>query len=117
MMLLSFLFFPSFAACPRGAPFIMCHNNPCERASCPANPKAKCLPDNCGGCNAQFFDDNDNIVDCLASTYRGIDYFFVLGYLLEIFVICQSSNLSVSLSVQTSLDMILNTFFVNCETN
>nr|XP_058947870.1 thyroglobulin-like isoform X2 [Pocillopora verrucosa] len=61
---------PVREACPRGAPFIMCHNNPCERASCPANPKAKCLPDNCGGCNAQFFDDNDNIVDCLASATK-----------------------------------------------
>lgn len=68
------LFFLFFSACPRGAPFMMCHYNPCEGASCPANPKAHCLPDNCGGCTAQFFDDNDNLVDCSASKYRRIGY-------------------------------------------
>ncbi|XP_022787386.1 uncharacterized protein LOC111327458 [Stylophora pistillata] len=61
---------PVREACPRGAPFMMCHYNPCEGASCPANPKAHCLPDNCGGCTAQFFDDNDNLVDCSASATK-----------------------------------------------
>ena len=57
------------SACPRGAPFMMCLVNPCERVSCPANPKAKCRPDNCGRCTAQFFDDNNNLVNCSASKY------------------------------------------------
>lgn len=59
----------SFSACPRGAPFMMCLANPCERAKCPANPKAKCRANSCGRCTPQFFDDNDNLVNCLASKY------------------------------------------------
>ena len=58
-----------FSACPRGAPFMMCLKNPCEGSSCPANPKARCRADSCGRCAAQFFDDNDNIVNCSASKY------------------------------------------------
>ena len=57
----------SSSACPRGVPFMMCLANPCEGSSCPANPKAKCRANSCGQCTPQFFDDNDNLVDCAAS--------------------------------------------------
>ncbi|XP_078349655.1 thyroglobulin-like isoform X1 [Oculina patagonica] len=58
---------PVRQACPRGAPFMMCLDNPCEGSSCPANPKAKCRANSCGKCTPQFFDDNDNVVDCAKS--------------------------------------------------
>jgi len=58
------------SACPRGAPFMMCLANPCEGSSCPANPKAKCRANSCGHCTPQFFDDNDNLVDCATSKYQ-----------------------------------------------
>ena len=56
-----------FSACPRGEPFMMCLTNPCEGAMCPANPKAKCRPASCGRCSAQFFDSENNMVNCSAS--------------------------------------------------
>jgi len=55
---------PVREACPYGQPLIMCLINPCERASCPANPKAVCRPNYCGGCKAQFFDQDNKLVDC-----------------------------------------------------
>lgn len=58
-----------YEACPRGAPLMMCLIDPCERASCPANPKARCRPNYCGQCSAQFFDDNNNLVNCSASKF------------------------------------------------
>ncbi|KAM7443673.1 hypothetical protein ABFA07_007562 [Porites harrisoni] len=58
---------PVQQACPRGEPLMMCLIDPCERASCPANPKARCRPNYCGQCSAQFFDDNNNLVNCSAS--------------------------------------------------
>lgn len=58
---------PVHQACPRGEPFIMCLTNPCEGASCPANPKARCRPSSCGRCLAQFFDSNNKMVNCSAS--------------------------------------------------
>ncbi|NEP00544.1 MAG: hypothetical protein F6K58_18100 [Symploca sp. SIO2E9] len=43
---------------------VNCLVAPCDTATCPANPKAKCFNNYCGGCNAIFFTDNGERVDC-----------------------------------------------------
>lgn len=43
-----------------------CFVAPCEFASCPAFPFARCVDDYCGGCNARFYLHNGEEVteDC-----------------------------------------------------
>ena len=33
----------------------MCLRNPCEGLTCRRYPGARCVPDYCGGCNAEFY--------------------------------------------------------------
>lgn len=41
--------------CPPGVPVGNCFADPCDVTQCHAFPKAKCVSDFCGGCNAKFF--------------------------------------------------------------
>lgn len=50
--------------CPPGAPVAMCSGDPCDLASCPAHPSARCVPNFCGGCNAVFYDRKGKKVLC-----------------------------------------------------
>ena len=47
---------------------VTCSSNPCahENAKCLAHPNAFCQPNNCGGCNAEFYDQlvGGNRVEC-----------------------------------------------------
>ncbi|XP_072014181.1 hyalin-like [Amphiura filiformis] len=52
------------ATCPDGSDPIACLTNPCDTATCSAYPNAACRPNYCGGCNAEFYDDRRNQVDC-----------------------------------------------------
>ncbi|XP_070559034.1 uncharacterized protein [Ptychodera flava] len=54
----------SSSQCPLGVPLINCVRNPCDGASCAANPSARCKPNYCGDCKAEFFDGNGNQVSC-----------------------------------------------------
>jgi len=49
--------------CPDGLPVVNCLIDPCLAARCPASPNAKCYADYCGGCNAKFYA-NGNQVEC-----------------------------------------------------
>ena len=48
-----FLIFP--LVCPNGSPLVQCEHNPCDNASCPSHPDARCVPSYCGRCIAEFF--------------------------------------------------------------
>ncbi|XP_035679101.1 zonadhesin-like isoform X2 [Branchiostoma floridae] len=50
--------------CPPGVPVFHCFANPCDVTSCPAHPEATCQANFCGGCNAEFFDEDGNEVAC-----------------------------------------------------
>ena len=41
--------------CPDGSLPVNCKANPCQFASCPAVEGATCVADYCGGCNARWF--------------------------------------------------------------
>ena len=43
--------------CPPGVPIAFCINaaTACDEATCPNFPNARCVFDNCGGCNTKFF--------------------------------------------------------------
>ncbi|XP_072050232.1 uncharacterized protein [Amphiura filiformis] len=50
--------------CPPDAPEVACAADPCQSASCPADPTANCRANYCGSCNAVFYDTNGIEVDC-----------------------------------------------------
>ncbi|XP_033125960.1 neurogenic locus notch homolog protein 2-like [Anneissia japonica] len=50
--------------CQNGTKPVSCLFDPCHVASCPAHPDARCKSNYCGGCNAEFYDDVGNRVDC-----------------------------------------------------
>ncbi|CAH1271435.1 FCGBP [Branchiostoma lanceolatum] len=52
------------APCPPGVDMVYCLVDPCEGTPCPAYPDAICIANYCGGCNAVFYDDQDQKVDC-----------------------------------------------------
>ena len=52
--------------CPCIEGYVECFVNPCEMIDCLAYPNAYCIPDYCGGCNANFYLNNILITDqCL----------------------------------------------------
>ncbi|XP_078688249.1 uncharacterized protein LOC144920176 isoform X5 [Branchiostoma floridae x Branchiostoma belcheri] len=55
---------PHNSSCPPGVGVARCLRNPCERRTCPGHPNATCQANYCGGCNAEFFDEEGNEVDC-----------------------------------------------------
>lgn len=50
--------------CPPDQPLNRCLVNPCDVASCDADDNARCVPNYCGGCTAEFYDRRGNQVDC-----------------------------------------------------
>ncbi|XP_065315536.1 kielin/chordin-like protein [Gordionus sp. m RMFG-2023] len=49
------------SVCPPDKPIVNCLVDPCQFAKCPANPKAECRSNYCGGCNADFYLNNEKI--------------------------------------------------------
>jgi len=56
--------------CPPGVDEVKCLIDPCSQSTCPANPKARCKADYCGGCNAKFYDKDDREVDCIVQSTK-----------------------------------------------
>ena len=54
---------PPSPTCPPDKPPVKCFVDPCQFAKCPAHPNAKCVSDFCGGCNARFFEDDEEVTD------------------------------------------------------
>ena len=54
---------PPQSTCPPHKPRVYCLIDPCRFAECPAHPDAQCVSDYCGGCNAKFFEDKDEVTD------------------------------------------------------
>ncbi|XP_064600970.1 uncharacterized protein LOC135467138 [Liolophura sinensis] len=50
--------------CPAGVSIHQCDPGLCLRTLCPSHPQAVCRINPCGGCSAQFFDANNNVVSC-----------------------------------------------------
>lgn len=62
--------------CEDGVVEVQCLVDPCQFATCDAYPKAECVANYCGGCNADFFMDGE-LMDCTESTTcesDGIEY-------------------------------------------
>jgi hypothetical protein len=60
---------PFCSTCPDGQRPFNCLVDPCRFATCVGFPDARCVPDYCGGCNARFFQDGQEVecgVDCSA---------------------------------------------------
>ncbi|XP_033643497.1 neurogenic locus notch homolog protein 3-like isoform X7 [Asterias rubens] len=53
-----------FSDCPEGIEEVMCFANPCHFEECLPYPMAECRSNYCGGCFAEFYDDQDNRVNC-----------------------------------------------------
>ncbi|ESP02596.1 hypothetical protein LOTGIDRAFT_171918 [Lottia gigantea] len=50
--------------CPKGVELVSCFTNPCNGAIC-SDPSAKtCKANYCGGCNAVWYDSNNEVVSC-----------------------------------------------------
>ena len=56
--------------CPISKPLVYCAINPCRTAKCEAYPDAKCVPNYCGGCFAEFYDAHGNRVNCKCPSNR-----------------------------------------------
>jgi len=50
--------------CPRNKPTVQCAENPCSTAYCARFPRAQCIPNYCGGCNAHFYLGGKQIQNC-----------------------------------------------------
>ncbi|CAH1263554.1 Hypp2729 [Branchiostoma lanceolatum] len=50
--------------CPDGSAPVNCAVDPCTTTTCAAQPGATCKANYCGGCNAVFYDDSGNEVNC-----------------------------------------------------
>jgi len=50
-----------------------CFQDPCITYECDANPNLECLPNFCGGCYADFYDLEGNLVDCNSSVNDCVD--------------------------------------------
>ena len=55
-------YFLSSGLCPAGQQYTTnCFVDPCTVNSCPAYPNARCVSNYCGGCNAVFYDNNNEL--------------------------------------------------------
>ncbi|XP_066267204.1 uncharacterized protein [Branchiostoma lanceolatum] len=52
-------------SCPSGLQQVSCSPDPCQSATCAAQPAAICVG-NCGSCTAVFYDSNAQQVNCNA---------------------------------------------------
>lgn len=54
--------------CPEGSIRVDCKVDPCTVTKCPQFPRARCVPNYCGGCYAEFFVGEKNVTEkCLVS--------------------------------------------------
>ncbi|XP_033108270.1 zonadhesin-like [Anneissia japonica] len=60
------------ADCPPSKPKHWCFFNPCEGATCSNYPDALCRPNSCGGCHAEFYNINNQIVECAIAPVQQI---------------------------------------------
>ena len=51
-----------------------CFQDPCITYECDTNPNLECLPNFCGGCYADFYDLNGNLVECTSTTEECFDF-------------------------------------------
>ena len=51
------------AGCSDGSVPVNCLVNPCDTATCPAINKATCAADYCGGCNARWLLNGDDVTN------------------------------------------------------
>ena len=61
-----------YLGCPDGRPPVVCAMDPCTATVCRANPLAVCRANYCGGCNADFYDQNGNIVYCQGECFCNV---------------------------------------------
>ncbi|CAF0848071.1 unnamed protein product [Rotaria sordida] len=52
------------SSCPPGQSKVQCFVDPCQEATCPAYPDAKCISNYCGGCKAEWFTSSGEQVQC-----------------------------------------------------
>ncbi|CAF1053928.1 unnamed protein product [Rotaria sp. Silwood1] len=57
--------------CPPGRVGPQCPRNPCEEATCSTYPDAKCVPNYCGGCYAEWFKFSGEQVQCSTTSVLG----------------------------------------------
>ena len=50
--------------CPDGSTPVTCASNPCDTSLCDAFPDALCTPSYCGGCQAEYHNDDGQLLDC-----------------------------------------------------
>ncbi|XP_071954539.1 uncharacterized protein [Antedon mediterranea] len=53
--------------CPPSKPKHWCFFNPCNSETCSNYPNALCRPNSCGGCTAEFYNLNNEILQCSAT--------------------------------------------------
>ncbi len=51
-----------------------CFQDPCITYQCDANPNLECLANFCGGCYADFYDLNGDLVECTSTTEECFDF-------------------------------------------
>ena len=52
------------SVCPGDQPAHICSPDMCSRASCEAHPTAVCRINPCGGCSPQFYNADNELVNC-----------------------------------------------------
>ncbi|XP_071963376.1 uncharacterized protein [Antedon mediterranea] len=52
---------------------VTCVINPCQVTTCASYPNARCEVNNCGTCRAEFYDEQENILDCEGITCKYSD--------------------------------------------
>ena len=57
------------SVCPANKPVYHCDLNVCRVAKCTSHPHAVCRINPCGGCNAQFYDQNNRLVRCTEGNF------------------------------------------------
>ncbi|CAF1224435.1 unnamed protein product [Rotaria sordida] len=56
------------SSCPPGQSEVQCLVDPCQGATCPACPNAKCVSNYCGGCHALWYKSDGTPVNCNKSS-------------------------------------------------
>ena len=74
--------------CPPDKPPVNCFVDPCQFAKCPAHPNAKCVSDFCGGCNARFFEDSEEVTDTCSELHNEVHFNMQQGYNTFILLDC-----------------------------
>ena len=74
--------------CPPDRPPVNCFVDPCQFAKCPAHTNAECVSDFCGGCNARFFVDSEEVTDtCGENTLKYTDLLLAASIIYQSFIL------------------------------